>query len=198
MGRELETATTAHESTTLMRDLARGSDAALTRLVALHGRGLTIFATRYLGSASQAEDVVQEVFIRAWERARSYDPARGAVSTWLYRIAANLCIDRQRRARFRRFFGVKDVTEMADTLAVDTADTDRALAARETLARVRQGIAGLPDRQRMAILFAAVAGMDTVEIAAIMGASRGSVEQLLVRARRTLRAGLGEGGSDDG
>jgi RNA polymerase sigma-70 factor (ECF subfamily) len=176
-----------------MGQIALGREAAMADLVRMYGRGLTLYVARFLGNPSQAEDVAQEVFVRAWMQARRYDPGRGSVAAWLYRIATNLCIDRQRRARFRRFFAMADVAEMADDLAAGEPDAETTLAARETLDQVRQAIAGLPGRQRMAILLAAVGGMDTGEIAGIMGTSRGSVEQLLVRSRRTLREVTGGG-----
>ncbi|MFN0114466.1 MAG: RNA polymerase sigma factor [Paracoccaceae bacterium] len=114
-----------------MRDLAhrdgqgdnlgdnRGDDRALARLVALYGRPFTIFAGRYLGDPAQGEDVAQEVFLRAWAEARRYDPARGSVAAWLFRIAANLCADRHRRARLRHFFLGPDPGDLADTLGDD-------------------------------------------------------------------------------
>jgi RNA polymerase sigma-70 factor (ECF subfamily) len=180
--------TARQEDTVLMADLAVGDRAALARLVERHGRGLGIVAARYLGDEAEAEEVVQEAFLRAWRSAARYDPARGAPATWLYRIAVNLCIDRRRRRGLRRFVGLEEAPEPADPApdALDRAD------GRARLERVRGLIAALPARQRMALLLAAVAGLDTGEIARSMGTSRGSAEQLLVRARRRLRAELGE------
>ncbi len=170
-----------------MRALAAGDDRAMARLVALYGRGLTIFAGRTLGDPAQGEDVAQDVFVRAWSQARRYDPARGSVAAWLYRIAANLCRDRLRRARLRRFFGGPAPDTVGDWLADDAPAADHRVAARERLVLVRGAIAGLPDRQRMAILLTAVAGLDAASVAMALDCSRGSVEQLLVRARRSLR-----------
>jgi RNA polymerase sigma-70 factor, ECF subfamily len=164
--------------------MASGDQAALRRLIALFGRGLRIVAARYLNDASLAEDVVQEAFLRAWRAAASYDPAKASPSTWLYRIATNLCIDYQRRRSFRTFVGLEDVI---DVWADETPDQHRQLAGRQQLDRVRREMARLPDRQRMALLLSVVAGMETRDIADAMQTSTGSVEQLLVRARQTLR-----------
>jgi RNA polymerase sigma-70 factor, ECF subfamily len=177
-----------------MRDIAAGHEPALARLIAIHGRALTLYVTRFLGSSSEGDDVVQETFLRVWQTAGRYDPTRAAVSTWIYRIAANLCIDRLRRGRIWRIFGRTDVQDIADELPSDAPDAPTTIAARQRLQQVRKAISGLPDRQRMALLLAAISGMDNQEIAAIMDASPGAVEQLLVRARRTLRA---EAGVDD-
>ncbi len=188
----MEQPTSAQEAQRLMREIAAGRESALARLIAIYGRGLTLYATRFLGNAAEGDDVAQETFLRVWQTAGRFDPDRAGASTWIYRIAANLCIDRQRRGRFWRLFVRDDVHEMADLLQDDAPDAATTIAARRQLAQVRGAITALPERQRMAILLTAVAGMDTNEIAAIMGANQGAVEQLLVRARRSLRAQAGQ------
>ena len=114
-----------------------------------------------------------------------------AASTWLYRIAVNPCADRNRRTTFRRFVGLEDVTE---TLPDDTPDAARTRDARRTLSTLRQVLQTLPTRQRQARLLRVIAAMGTANIAAALNTSTGATEQLLVRARATLRrADLGEG-----
>ncbi len=187
----MEQRTNAQEAKALMLDIAAGGEAALVRLIAIYGRGLTLYASRFLGSQSEGDDVVQETFLKVWQMAARYDPDRAAVSTWIYRITANLCIDRQRRGRVWRLFGRTDISAVADEIPDEAPDAPTTVAARQQLAQVRRAIAGLPDRQRQAILLTAVAEMDSREIAAIMDTNQGAVEQLLVRARRTLRAQTG-------
>lgn len=182
---------TQHEAMRLMREIAAGSETALSRLIAIHGRRLTQYASRFLGNAAEGDDVAQDTFVRVWQTAGRYDPDRAAVSTWIYRIATNLCIDRQRRGRVWKLFGKTDIGDLADEIADDAPDAPTTVAARQQLVQVRRAISLLPDRQRQAILLAAVAGMDSRDIAAIMDANIGAVEQLLVRARRTLRAQSG-------
>lgn len=172
----------------LMHDIASGHRPALARLMAQHARGIAVFSGRFLGQAADGDDVAQEVFLRVWAQARKYDPARASVTTWLYRIATNLCIDRQRRNRFWRIFGRVQADDVADILPDDAPGATQSLAARQRLAKVRATIATLPARQRTAILLTAVAEMETDAVAAVMKTSAGAVEQLLVRARRTLRA----------
>lgn len=178
----------------LLAGIAAGEQAALRRLIDRHGRGLTLFAARYLGSASDAEDAVQDVFVSVWKNAARFDPARGRASTWLYRIAANRCIDLRRWRRFRTFVGL-DAEH--DAVAAEQRGADAEVGARQELAIVRDGIADLPERQRMAILLRAVGDLDVPAIAQIMGASAGSVEQLLVRARRRLRERLAQADGND-
>ncbi|MEL6773384.1 MAG: sigma-70 family RNA polymerase sigma factor [Pseudomonadota bacterium] len=175
------------EGACTMTAIAEGDRGALMRLMDRHSRGLRGVAARFLGNEEEAEEVVQDVFIRVWRKAHRYDPAQAAVSTWLYRIAVNLCIDRQRRRTFRQIVGLEEVVE---DLADPTPSAEVQVADRARLAATRQAITALPGRQRMALLLAVVAEFSTVEIAAAMETSAGSVEQLLVRARRSLRGTL--------
>jgi RNA polymerase sigma-70 factor (ECF subfamily) len=173
-----------HEDDRLLLAVASGDQAALAKIIDRHGRGLRLFAARLLGSAADAEDIVQDVFVAAWKHAARFDPAKGRASTWLYRIAANRCIDRRRRRSFRAFIGLDAIT---DEPVGDEPSAHALVGARQELAIVRGGLATLPERQRMALLLRAVADMDVPDIAAVMGVSVGSAEQLLVRGRRALR-----------
>lgn len=168
----------------LLERIASGDQRAFSALVDRHGRGIRIFAGRFLGNAEDGADVAQEVFLTVWRKASGFDPARGKASTWLYRIAANRCTDLSRRRAVLAFFGLDDD---AGQIAADAPDAEAILSGRQALALARRGIAGLPARQRMALLLSVAAGLDAPDIAKAMDTSRGSVEQLLVRARRTLR-----------
>ncbi|MGL4235645.1 RNA polymerase sigma factor [Tabrizicola sp.] len=179
----------------LLRGIAQGREASLAQLISRHGRGLTAIAARYLGNRAEAEDIVQEVFFRVWQNATRFDPARAKPKTWIYSIAVRLCIDRLRKLKLRRLFGLGAGMDAAEDVGDQTPATDQALADRQALALTRKAISALPDRQRMAILLAAVGGLETARIAETLDITPGAVEQLLVRARRSLRdqAALHEG-----
>ena len=177
----------ATEAKTLLARMAQGDRSALARLIDLYGRGLQIYCARALHQPNDAEDAAQEVFLKTWTAASRYDPTRAAVSTWLYRIAVNHCTDRNRRSRFRCFLGLDSAPGLLD----ETPGTDRTVSARQSLAAVRAAIATLPDRQRQALLLRVIAEMDTGTIAETLGTTSGSVEQLLVRARASLRHSTG-------
>lgn len=185
----------AAEAKDLMARIAIGDRHAFAVLIDRYGRGIKIYCARALHQPAEAEDASQEVFLRAWSAAVRYDPARGAVSTWLYRIAVNHCIDRNRRIGFWRFLGLssagQDQEDPLDAVADDGPGADRALAARQQLARVRREIVALPDRQRQALLLRVIGELDTAAIADALGTGKGAVEQLLVRARATLRQRTG-------
>ena len=177
----------------LVERAGRGDKAAFGRLVARHQRRLMAVAMRSLGNRAAAEDVVQEVFTRAWVKAPSWQSRQdggggggASYAAWLSRVAVNLCIDGSRRQRTTT---LDDAPEAPDP----AANADDILLARERAARVRAAIAGLPERQRRAISLSYDAELSNVEGAAAMETSVGAFELLLVRARRALRLSLAEG-----
>ncbi|MFM7333951.1 MAG: sigma-70 family RNA polymerase sigma factor [Tabrizicola sp.] len=175
---------TADDDRQTMAALAAGDRQAMAVLIRRHGPGIRRFLAGVLTRPDEAEDLAQETFLRVWSAATRYDPTLASPSTWVYRIALRLAIDRNRRTGFRRFLGLEATPEPVD----DQPGADRDLAARQALARTQRALARLPDRQRRALLLRAAAGLSNAEIAATLGISSGAVEQLLVRARSALRA----------
>ena len=169
-----------------------------------HRRELTGYSYRMLGSAFEAEDAVQETFIRAW---RGYDrfEGRAALRSWLYRIATNVCLDmlggRERRARpmdlgparepvASNLHTLPEVTwiEPAPTsLVVGDGDPAEIAVARETikLAFVA-ALQHLPPRQRAALVLCEVLRWQATEVAELLETSVASVNSALQRARATL------------
>jgi len=168
----------------LLSLIAKGDQAAFTLLMSRFMRSLTVFATRFLSSQPDGEEVAQTVFIEVWRKAGTFDPAKASAKTWLYSIARNRCIDTIRKRRLRQFVGL-------DSSAADIASTDaepsQIAADRAELRAVINELDLLPDRQRLALLLQTVSDMSTREIADTMATSDGAVEQLIRRARRTLR-----------
>jgi RNA polymerase sigma-70 factor, ECF subfamily len=174
----------AEEDRQLMSGLATGDRQAMTLLIRRFGPGLRRFLAGMLTAPHEAEDLAQETFLRVWSAAARYDPALASPATWIYRIALRLAIDRNRRTGFRRFIGLEAAPEPED----DQPGVEADLAARQLLAVTHRALSALPDGQRRALLLRSVAGMTTAEIATTLNISAGAVEQLLVRARSTLRA----------
>ena len=170
----------------LMVAIAAGDQRAFADLVRRHGGRLRAVCLRFLGNAADAEEIVQETFWTIWRTAERYEPRGARVSTYLHRIALNRCIDRDRRRRIRRLVGLEEAAEIEDP----TVDQETDLAVRTRLAAVRLDIAALPARQRAALLLAVESEKPTAEIATVLGVTVGAAEQLLVRARRTLREKL--------
>lgn len=173
---------------------ARGDKAAFGLLVARHQRRLMAVAMRSVGSRAAAEDVVQEVFTRAWVKAPGWQSRQvggggASYGAWLSRVAVNLCIDGARRQRTTNLDDVPDAPDPA-------ANADEILLARERATRVRAAVGRLPERQRQAITLSYDAELTNAEGAAAMDTSVGAFELLLVRARRALRLSLADGSED--
>lgn len=178
--------TPAHEDPDVeLLSAAAAGDAAAARAFAdrklprIHA-----LARRMLGDAAEAEDVAQEVFLRAWRAAPAWRRGGARIDTWMHRVALNLCYDRLRRRR-----------EIPSAEPPETPDPgpapDRGLHAVDTGRRVGAALAALPDRQREAIVLCHYQELGNVEAARAMGVSVEALESLLARARRALRAALG-------
>jgi RNA polymerase sigma-70 factor (ECF subfamily) len=132
-----------------------------------------------LGSVADAEDVVQEAYVKAYRALVTGEfDGRANVSTWLFRIVTNQAIDAM-RSRARR----PKPTDTADESISDLASAEQQLA----LSELSEWMGELPADQRAALVLKAVEGMTSPEIAEILECSEGAVEQRLVRARAALR-----------
>jgi RNA polymerase sigma-70 factor (ECF subfamily) len=143
---------------------------------------IVAFARRILGNQADAEDVAQETFLRLWSRAKDWRP-EAKLTTWLHRVALNLCRDRLRRAAPP---SLEEAPEPADPAPSAAAGIHRAQLAR----RVDAAVAALPERQRAALALCHYQGLSNIEAAQILGVGVEALESLLARARRTLRKGL--------
>jgi RNA polymerase sigma-70 factor (ECF subfamily) len=168
----------------LLARIADRDRRAFTALMRRHGDRVRGLALGFGGRAAEADDIVQDVFLMLWRRPDSWRPGEAAFTTWLYRVVANRCLDQARRRRLRRWLPFGETPEPAD----DAPTALAALSGRDRLAAVARMIRTLPERQRLALLLAVQGGRSNAEIASILGISEGAAEQLLVRARRTLRA----------
>jgi len=136
-------------------------------------------AFRLVSDPGMAEDIAQQAFEHAWRFADSYDVRRGAVRTWLMRIAHNLAVD---AVRMRRTVPV-DLNEMDWLVVTLTPGPERLALAGEGRAQLRRSLAGLPAEQARAVVMAAVHGMTAREIA--------DIEEIpLGTAKSRIRAGM--------
>jgi RNA polymerase sigma-70 factor (ECF subfamily) len=174
----------------LMRRAGTGDRRAFTRLVERHFKRTVGLAGRIVRNRSDAEEIVQEAFMRAWTKAPDWrskvERADGALfSTWFYRVVVNLCIDRTRRPIMSP---IDDAAEVADPAPAG----DDVVARAETARRVGDAMARLPERQRTALSLCHFEGMSNIEAAAILDITVGALESLLVRARRALKVELAD------
>jgi RNA polymerase sigma-70 factor (ECF subfamily) len=172
----------------LMRRAGRGDNGAFAALVSRHLPRATALATRITGNRSDAEEIVQEAFLRTWKKAPDWadrEAAGAQFTTWFTRVLVNLCIDRRRRP------GWSPLEAAAEIEATDPGGYD-IVARRQTSARVLGALGELPERQRAALTLCHWDGRTNIEAAEILEISIGALESLLVRARRTLRDALAD------
>ena len=154
------------------RDLSR----RFTPLVYAH-------ALRLLGQAADAEDVAQDAMLRLWRVAPDWRDGEAQVRTWLYRVTANLCLDRLRRRRPVALDDAPDIADPSDGAEARLQDRARRDALQEALMT-------LPDRQRQAVVLRHIEGLGNPEIADIMELGVRAVESLTARGKRALADAL--------
>lgn len=174
----LDTGSDASDDVLLAR-YAQGDMAAARELTLRHSPRVFSLALRMLRDAAEAEDVTQEAMLRFWRFAPQWEAGRARASTWLHRVASNLCIDRLRR---RRSVGLDAAPEQVD----DTPSPQQRLELGERATALRRAMADLPERQREALSLRHFDELSNPEIAEILGTSVEAVESLLSRGRRTL------------
>ncbi len=153
-------------------------------------RSLVDSVFRYLywntGSYEDAEDLAEEVFVRALLKMGSYDPARGPLKAWIFRIAHNLLVDYQRK-RSRR-----GQEELHERLEDDSKPVPQRVEEKERSEALRGCLQGLPAAQRQVITMKYFAGMSNAEVAKALGRSEGAINALQHRALRGLGKSLRE------
>lgn len=160
-----------------------GDAQAFAALVDRHLAMVHRLAWRSLGSDADAQDVAQDTFVRAFRQLPQWRNGQARFSTWLYRVAFNLCQDRLRR---RREHIAVDEIELFDADALP----EHALENAQRQHQVEDAIAALPQRQREALLLCHYEGQSNAQAAAILEVSVEALESLLARARRSLRTML--------
>lgn len=138
-----------------------------------------------LGDRHEAEDIVQECFVRLWQKAPEWQATGSGLVGWLFRVAVNLCLERHRRLRMAC---IDNGSERAD----DAPLPDAVLEASETHNAVIAALARLPERYRAALVLCYAEGLTNALAAEVMQLNLKAMESLLFRAKRQLRELLAE------
>jgi RNA polymerase sigma-70 factor, ECF subfamily len=178
----------------LMCRVAAGDKHAFETLVHRHQLPILNFIFRFLGDRAEAEDLVQEVFLRVWTSAGTYKP-QAKFTTWLYRITLNLCINRQRAMRIRSWFTLsehafqprKSVEPFSSPTGVAATTPEDDLLQKEASQQMQMALAELPTSQRVALILKIYNELSYQEISRILGRSVSAVDSLLMRAKNNLR-----------
>jgi RNA polymerase sigma-70 factor (ECF subfamily) len=163
----------------LMALIAGGDQRAFRSLMEKHMARAIGFTERMVGRAD-ADDIVQEAFLRVWARAALFDPGAGKFTNWLFRILVNLAIDSKRRP------GGADLEEALEIPSPEPNAIQNLIAGEERRS-VAIAMNRLPERQRAAILLFHMEGLNGREAAQVIGISEKAFESLLGRARNALK-----------
>ncbi len=179
----------------ILRRVADGDTESYGVLVERHQDRLLRLCERMLGDKEEARDAAQEVFVKVFRKAASYQP-RGKVYTWLYRIAVNHCLNRLRRRKLVRFLSFGEMgrptREGEEGSPFDPPDAapgpEEHYESRRRWAHTRARVDALPAGQRAVFVLTKFEGLSYKETAETLGISIGAVESRLFRAMRSLLA----------
>lgn len=171
----------------LMLAVCEGDQSAYQTLVRQHLKSISHYAYRILGNRKDTEDITQEVFLKMWMNAAKWDPAKSKLTTWLHRIAHNLCIDHLRkhsRTELQDEIGESTLTSQEIETEHDNIELQQRSEA------LNSAISELPENQRQALMLCHYAGFSNLEAADIMNISVKALESNISRARKNLKAKL--------
>jgi len=171
----------------LFQRMLAGDETAMTTLYRRRQGGIYRFAMQMCGSRMLAEDVTQEVFIVLIRDGQSFDPARGALSTFLMGVARNLLLQRLRRERFYAPLEENSVGEItAQRSAISTDGPLEDVTRMESIESLRMAVLSLPTRYREVVALCDLQEMSYVEAAEVLGCAVGTVRSRLHRGRALL------------
>jgi RNA polymerase sigma-70 factor (ECF subfamily) len=179
--------------TKIVKRAQKGDRLAFAELVELYKDKLYNLGYRMMGNRTEAEDVAQEAFLRAYANLSKYNPNH-KFSTWIYRIATNLCIDRMRKKKAdfsldAELDGVEG-GDMYSRLPSPERTPEQQLVRTETQEEVQAAIAALPENYRAAVILKYLHDMSLQEIADILEVPVSTVKTRIHRGREALRNGL--------
>ena len=180
----------AHTDEQLVANLVQGDTSALDELYERYARKLFVFCDHTLGrkDSNQAEDVVQDVFIRVIKAANTFNPQKASFRTWLYRIARNRCIDLQRRVGRFAFLRLDGSLHLEETLPGQADPVECQTEENALQQAIRDCIQALENpEERQAILLYYLAGKVYREIAEILGKSLSTAKNRVQSAQDKVK-----------
>lgn len=172
----------------LMLRFKDGDTEAFEHLFSRHTRAMVNFAYRFVRNRETAEELAQEIFLRVYEGAAGYQP-QAKFTTWLYRIATNVCLNEIRKPRFRVAHESLTTARFNDreALALEIrSEPDRTLARQAISHALKQALEQIPVKQRIAFILNKYQELSYAEVAEIMRTSEKAVKSLIHRAKEAL------------
>lgn len=177
------TASTDDNDESLMRMIRQGSHQAFAILVRRHTDRFYAAAFRMTGRAAEAEDMVQDAFLKIWQKPDLWKDDKGAkFTTWFYRILVNQNIDRMRKGQ-----KMAADNSVLPFVADQRSGPEEETAMNEEQRQIETAIAALPERQRTALNLCFYEGLSNADAAGVMGVKIKALESLLIRAKTGLR-----------
>ena len=175
----------------LLRRAQRGDPEAFEQLLTPLEQMIWRVCWHYTGDREAASDCGQDAMVRIWQGLSKY---RGdcAFETWVYRVAANCCMDWLRKKKRDRSESIEPLKEQGFDPADPKAGTEDQVVAADEHARLREGIAQLPEEQREALVMTQLEGIPYEAAAAKLGVSEGTVKSRVNRAKAKLKEWLSE------
>jgi RNA polymerase sigma-70 factor, ECF subfamily len=174
----------------LMQRVAKGDKLAFTTLVQIHQNSILNFFWRLMGDKTQAEDLSQDVFLRVWKSAPKYKK-RAKLSTWMYRIAMNLYLNKMRALKIKNIFlaplPLKRQPQINTEVNTDCATPENQLLKAEQTRLIFNILNTLPSAQRLAVTLRFYQGLSYAEISQILDRSISAVDALLIRAKKNIQ-----------
>ncbi len=178
----------------LVRQCMAGEQQAWQHLVVAQHRRIYAICYRFTNSATDAEDLAQDVFLKVFKNLASFDTAKGSFQTWITTLTRNLLVDHFRRTRLDRatdsidatFDGEEDGPTMADRLTDTRPSQEEHVAGMELKVRIQQALAQLSPELREAVILRDLEDMDYKEIAQVLRIPEGTVKSRISRGRGEL------------
>jgi RNA polymerase sigma-70 factor (ECF subfamily) len=164
----------------LIKQSVAGDESAYQLLLEKHLPSLSNYVMRMMANTAEADDIIQETFIRLWTRGSKFNPETARLTTWLHNIAHNLCIDHFRK--YNRLVGDSFDEPIAEAPGPEEDLTRQGLAK-----NIQQAMMSLPERQRSAIIMCHYQGLSNKDAAVILNISVDALESLMARGRKKLR-----------
>ena len=163
----------------------RGEREAFDELVLLYQRKIYGLCYRYVNNHEDANDLTQEVFLKAWKAIGRFR-GQSAFSTWVYRIGVNACLNFLAKRRL-------PTQELADALPDAGVRVDQRMESQDEARRVREAVERLPEKQRATLILKIYQELTHQEVAQVLGSTVGTVKANLFHALGNLRKLVGEG-----
>ena len=164
----------------VVKGMLAGNAEAFRKVLDFHLGPVTNYVQRMTSNSADVEDIVQETFLRLWSTKDRYDPQKAQLTTWIHKIAHNLCVDSFRTARL-------EIPELGESIT-SGPDNDYDKVSRSQL--VSRALSRLPERQRSAVVMCHYQGLSNREAADVFEISVDALESLLSRGRSQLKTML--------